>query len=335
MTVTSAKGPLAVRVCLALIVTGLATGAGHAHAAFPGDNGRIAVFSEEFAWPPGPFDPRPPLDPDLLSSEVVTYLPSGRGRRVLHTLPAGEFLHYGGDNGLAWSPNGKLLAFEEGRRLAIVRHDGTRLRRLPQLTWRDQKPAWSPNGRRLAFAGSDECSPSTLCSYLYTARSDGRGLHRVAPRTAAVPAWSPTGWIAFRTGAANLLYQVRPDGSRLRRLFRPPEQGSYDPDWSPDGSRLAFAAPAHRFGDTWHIFTVRANGRGLRQLTRENGTSDSSPAWSPDGRYIAFIRRSADLYVMRSNGRGQRRIVDVGHDSDSPNAPYTELSAPAWQPLPR
>lgn len=332
---TSAQGWLPVRVCLALIVTGLATGAGDVHAAFPGENGRIAVFAEEFAWPPGPFAVRPPLEPDLLSAKVVTYSPSGRGRRVLHTLPAGESLHYGGDNGLTWSPNGKLLAFEEGRRLAMVRHDGTGLRRLPQLTWMDAEPAWSPDGRRLAFAGSDECGPSMFCGHLYTVRSDGKRLHRVTERGASVPAWSSTGTIAFRGGAANLLYEVRPDGSRLRRLFRPPEQGSYDPDWSPDGSRLAFAAPAHRFGDTRHIFTVGAKGRGLRQLTREDGTSDSSPAWSPDGRYIAFIRKSADLYVMRSNGRGVRRIVDVGHDPDFPSSPYTELSTPAWQPLPR
>jgi TolB protein len=332
VTVTRAQGRLTVGVCLALIVTGLAIGDGHARAAFPGENGRIAVFAEQFLWPPGPYDPRPPLDPDLLSSNVVSYLPSGRGRRVLHTLPAGEFLHYGGDNGLAWSPNGKLLAFEEGRRLAIVREDGARLRRLPQLTWRDATPAWSPNGRRLAFAGTDECSPSIFCSHLYTVRSDGTGLRRVTDASAAVPAWSPTQWIAFRGGKADVLRAVQPNGSRLRRLFRPPEQGSYDPDWSPDGSRLAFAAPAHQFGDTQHIFTVRADGRGLRQLTDENYSSDVSPAWSPDGNYIAFIRRS-DLWVMRSDGRGQRRIVDVGFERIED--PYAELSTPAWQPLPR
>jgi Tol biopolymer transport system component len=317
---------------LALIVTGLAIGAGDARGAFPGENGRIAVFAEEFLWPPGPYDPRPPLDPDLVSSKVVTYLPSGRGRRVLHTLPTGEFLHYGGDNGLSWSPSGKLLAFEEGRRLAVIRHDGARLRRLPQLTWRDAEPAWSPNGRRLAFAGSDECNPSTFCSHLYTVRSDGTGLHRVTDRGAAVPAWSPTDWIAFRSGNANVLRAVRPNGSRLRRLLRPPDQGSYDPDWSPDGSRLVFAAPAHQFGDTQHIFTARADGTGLRQLTDENGSSDSSPAWSPDGNYVAFIRRS-DLWVMRSDGRRARRIVDVGFERIED--PYTELSTPAWQPLPR
>jgi Tol biopolymer transport system component len=329
--VTRARGRLPVRACLALIVTGLATGAGDAKAAFPGENGRIAVLAEEFVWPPGPFDPRPPLDPDMLSSKVVTYSPTGRGPRVLHTLPAEEFLKYGRESGLSWSPNGKLLAFEEGGHLAVVRHDGTGVRRLRQLTWRDTEPAWSPTGRRLAFTGHDDCVIPTDCNvHLYRVRADGTGLHRIVERSAAVPAWSPTNTIAFRGGAANRLFEVRPDGSRLRRLFTPANQGSYDPDWSPDGSRLVFAAPANQLGID-QIFTVRADGTRLRRLTDPEGLGGTSPVWSPDGRYIAFIRNS-DLYVMRSNGRGQRRIVDVGYNSATPNAPFTVLSHPAWQP---
>jgi dipeptidyl aminopeptidase/acylaminoacyl peptidase len=333
VTVTRAQGRLPVRACLALIVTALATGAGDAQAAFPGENGRIAVFAEEFAWPPGPFDPRPPLDPDLLSSKVVTYSPKGRGPRVLHALPADEFLHYGGDNGLAWSPNGRLLAFEEGTRLTVVRDDGSRLRRLPQLTWRDAEPAWSPTARRLAFTGHHECGPFTLCGELYTVRRDGSGLHRVAVRAAGHPAWSPTGSIAFQSGRG--LYRIRPNGTRLRRLLGRPLRHVTEPDWSPDGRRIVFAARAGGFASESQIFTARADGRRVRRLTDLDDGGDASPAWSPDGRYIAFIRGSEDLYVMRADGRGLRRIVDVGYDSDAPNAPYTELSTPAWQPLPR
>jgi Tol biopolymer transport system component len=323
-----------------VIVAGLALaiGAEDVRAAFPGGNGRIAVFSETFLWPPGPFEVRPPLEPDLVSARIETFLPSGRGRRVLHTLPGGEALYYGGSNELAWSPSGKLLAFEEGRRLAVVRHDGTRLRGLPQLTWRDAEPAWSPNGRRLAFIGYEQCDPfncdrlNTVRSGLYTVSSDGTGLHRVTNRAAGHPAWSPTGMIAFHSGAANVLYEIRPNGSRLQRLSGRSLQGSYEPEWSPDGRRIVFAASPHRFATNQQIFTARADGRGLRQLTDGDSFYAASPAWSPDGKYIAFIRNSADLWVMRSNGRGLRRVVDVGFDRVED--PYTELSSPSWQPLP-
>ena len=98
-----------------------------------------------------------------------------------------------------------------------------------------------------------------------------------------------------------------------------------EPDWSPDGSRIAFVARRH-------IFTMSATGQRLRRLTDYFG--DSDPAWSPDGKYIAFIR-DHDLYVMRANGHGQRRVID-GPDPDlDRSAPWAYLSAPTWQPLPR
>ena len=57
--------------------------------------------------------------------------------------------------------------------------------------------------------------------------------------------------------------------------------------------------------------------------------------WSPDGKYIAFARTN-DLYVMRSHGGRLRRVVDaVDPDPDHPDRPWTELSAPSWQPRPR
>jgi Tol biopolymer transport system component len=232
---------------------------------------------------------------------------------------------YGGTNELAWSPSGKLLAFQEGTRLAILRDDGKHLPALPQLTWRDSGPTWSPNGRRLAFTG-EGCGPPAFCSHLYTVRSDGTGLHRIADREASHPAWSPSGTMAFLSSDNRLgVYSMSPDGSRRRLPLRRPLAGASDLDWSPDGSRIAF-----RGGE--HIYTARADGRGLRQLTSHKSPNNSSPAWSPDGKYIAFIRDGSDLYVMRSNGRGVRRIVDVGYEETG--VPYRELSAPAWQPLP-
>jgi Tol biopolymer transport system component len=327
------QGRLIARLWLAFVIAslGLAIGADGVRATYPGANGRIAVFSEVFMWPAGPFAVRPPLDPDLLFARVETYRPDGRGRRVLYTLPGGESFHYGGTNELAWSPTGKLLAFEEGSRLAIMRDDGTRLPALPQLTWTDSEPTWSPNGRRLAFTGSNECGPFTFCSHLYTVRSDGTGLHRITDRQASQPAWSPSGTMAFLSSGAKLgLYSMSPDAARRRLPLRRPLAGAYELDWSPDGSRIAFEAGGH-------IYTARADGRRLKQLTKSD--NHSGPTWSPDGRYIAFIREpsfthdGSDLYVMRSNGRRVRRVVDnVGFEDVG--VPYRELSSPAWQPLP-
>jgi Tol biopolymer transport system component len=324
----------------ALVASGLALGigVGDAQASFPGANGRIAFTSETFAWaplPPGPLPPRPPIGPDGVSARIETVLPSGRGRRVLYTFPVAD--GYGGwGNEPAWSPRGRVLAFRQGTQLAIVRRDGSGLRLLPQFSERDEQPAWSPNGRRLAFIGSHRC---LYCLWLHTVRSDGTGLRRVTELGATWPTWSVKGTLAFvnrddqyrEPNPDDGLYTVRPDGSAQRRVFKRYWGTGEQPDWSPDGSRLAFRARRH-------IFTMGASGRGLRRLTdADSGTGfgNSDPTWSPDGRYIAFIR-DHDLYVMRADGRRLRRVVDApAEDPDRPYAEFTELSSPTWQALPR
>jgi Tol biopolymer transport system component len=314
-----------------LAALALAFGVDDAGAAFPGTNGRIAFAVEKWRLPV-PCAPIPHgCEPELLSSSIETVLPSGRGRRVLRAFRLDEAT--GGESGPVWSPTGRLLTFQQGSRLAVLRRDGTRLRLLPQLTSGDADPTWSPDGRRLAFGGRSAC-----CHWLYTVRTDGTGLRRVVAQEARWPAWSSTGTIAFVNyndsggasgGLKDGLYTIRPDGSRLRRLFGRFWGPGVQPDWSPDGTRLAFQARNH-------IFTIGAQGDGLRRLTtpKRARRHNSDPAWSPDGKYIALIR-DEDLYVMRANGRRLRRIVDITQpDPDNRERAWEEVGPPTWQPLP-
>jgi dipeptidyl aminopeptidase/acylaminoacyl peptidase len=311
---------------LALSVVALTLGSADlSQAAFPGDNGRIAFAVEKWRLPdPCRRDVPHGCEPELYASTIETVLPSGRGRRVLRAFPAEEPAV-----APAWSPTGRSLAFEQGSRLGIVRRDGTGARRLPSLTSGDHSPTWSPNGRRLAFTGSSVC-----CNWLYTVRTDGRDLRRVVAQEALDAVWSVTGTLAFanvtgrRPEYSRLeagLYTVRPDRTRLRRLARYGGQ----PDWSPDGARIAFSGGRE-------ILKARADGRRRQRLTTgaSERTRSTAPAWSPDGRYIAFLR-DGDLYLMRSTGRNLRRVVDAPQpDPDNPERAWTVLSAPTWQPLP-
>lgn len=318
---------------LAVTVAGvtLASAVEAAHAAFPGVNGRIAFAVERWRVPltcsPIPHG----CEPEFVSSSIETVLPNGRGRRVLRAFPAGEAGP--GESGLVWSPSGRLLTFEQGDQIAIIRQDGTGLRRLPNLTNGAAQPTWSPDGRRLAFAGHTAC-----CYWLYTVRPNGTGLRRVIAHEARWPAWSATGTIAFVNHNDQLgrpadlkdgLYAIQPDGSGRRRLFGRYWGPGENPDWSPHGTRIAFQARNH-------IFTLRADGRGLRRLTAEQPRPlNSDPAWSPDGRFITF-RRDQDLYVMRADGHHLRRVVNAAPpDPDHPERGWEQLSPPTWQPLPR
>jgi Tol biopolymer transport system component len=285
---------------------GALTLASPAQAAFPGKNGRIA------------FTVQPRDRGEAVSSTIETVLPDGRERRVLGACPTGDCFQ----TFPSWSPDGGRLAF--GLRdaglstgLAIVRANGTGLRRLSQLTGPYGAPAWAPSGRRLLFPGDGG---------LFTARTDGTGRRRVTSKpTIFDSAWSRRGVIAFAHDDG--IYTVRPDGSRLRRLVRDRHNASSPagPDWSPRGGKLAFS-----YADSVdpEIHVADAAGGAHRRLTTRGGTD---PAWSPDGRFIAFIR-SGDLYVMRSDGSRERKILD---DGLTDSGVEIHLSAPSWQPLPR
>jgi Tol biopolymer transport system component len=310
---------------LALSALSLALIADAAQASFPGSNGRVAFVVDKWRQPAS-CDPAVPhsCEHQVYASTLETVLPSGRGRRVLR-LPAEA-----APIAPTWSPRGRALAFEQSERLGIVRSDGTGWRLLPRLTSGEHTPAWSPNGRRLAFTGSSIC-----CNWLYTVRTDGTDLRRVVAHESLAPAWSVLGTIAFanvtgvRPEYSRLragLYTVRPDRSHRRRLLRE----AADPDWSPDGRRIALGLR----GD---IFTIGADGGRPRRLTfgADRRIRSGAPVWSPDGRYIAFVREG-DLYVMRSSGGGLRRIVDSPElDPANPERPWATLGAPTWQPLAR
>jgi Tol biopolymer transport system component len=68
------------------------------------------------------------------------------------------------------------------------------------------------------------------------------------------------------------------DGSGRRHLTHNRTRDE-NPDWSPDGIRLAYYS--ERVGNA-EIYVVGADGRGVRRLTRDPWYS-SIPRWRPSG----------------------------------------------------
>jgi Tol biopolymer transport system component len=100
---------------------------------------------------------------------------------------------------------------------------------------------------------------------------------------------SPDGeWIAFDSdirGEFDIYKQRLAGGSP--DLVVDMTGDAFAPDWSPDGTEIAFYGVALEGTGKSEVFVVSADGGALEQLTDFPGY-DSSPDWSPDGLAIAY-----------------------------------------------
>jgi Tol biopolymer transport system component len=123
----------------------------------------------------------------------------------------------------------------------------------------------------------------------------------------AEPASAATDVIAVATnadgGRDTEIALVRHDGTVLRFLTQN-ALNEFDPSWSPDRRRIAFARVGARRGG---IHVIAVAGRTVRRLTHGR---DVAPAFSPDGKRIAFVRGSW-VRVIDTDTRAQRRLVNT------------------------
>jgi Tol biopolymer transport system component len=160
---------------------------------------------------------------------------------------------------------------------------------------------------------------------------DGSGQRVLVPPFAdneGDPAWTRDGHALALFGSfsdSSYIYVFSPKTHKLRRVVhRFPGRG-YEPSWSPDAKRIAFAEDWGPFGATMEA-TIKivslATNKETSVTQPKRNRIDVEPAWSPDGRTIAFARQEHDgpqtIYVTHLDGRGTRRL--------------TMGSSPSWSP---
>lgn len=104
------------------------------------------------------------------------------------------------------------------------------------------------------------------------------------------------------------------------------ERLGFYPDWSPDGTKIAFAAyvgePDESGQQEDDLFVMDSDGDNLRLLASRPGT-DIAPVWSPDGKHVAWWGvdpGGQDLLLFMVN-------VDSGEVTALGEGAY-----PAWSP---
>lgn len=138
------------------------------------------------------------------------------------------------------------------------------------------------------------------------------------------------------------LWVINPDGSGARKLPHVKRSEDTNPDWSPDGARIAFERCSETNCEVW---TVKADGTGAKRLgpdclrRPDAACSDrSTPTWSPNGKQLAFGSASkevrdgtlkyTEISVMNADGSGVRQVTDVTADK-----PFSmDVNRPAWSP---
>lgn len=131
--------------------------------------------------------------------------------------------------------------------------------------------------------------------------------------------WAPVMFVLVLSG-----FLCDPAGA-LRQLTSDPDY-DMNPDWSPDGSQIAFMR-WDSAGAAMDLYLVDASGGTPRSIPRSGERSMSWPAWSPNGEYIAASRsldEEHDAIIVIELSEGTRSgLVGGGPE---------EYRSPTWSP---
>ncbi len=150
------------------------------------------------------------------------------------------------------------------------------------------------------------------------------------PSQVPIPLLPGEPWIAYVSLAPGEegLSLVRPDGTDDHRILTDLGLGmAYRPDWSPDGSLLAFVTD---FKDIW---LAKADGSGVMDLYACNDPCQDvdHPAISPDGKRIAFERNDTQNGTFIGTAI---EVVDLAsgsvHTAIASGSPRRFIKYPRW-----
>ncbi|HSU32545.1 MAG TPA: winged helix-turn-helix domain-containing protein [Bryobacteraceae bacterium] len=240
-------------------------------------------------------------------SIYVLSLNNGARRQLSVPPPASP-----GDSGPVFSPNGRQIAFRRTESIGntdlyLASPSGGNLRRLTFDRRFTSGHAWTQDGRDIVFT-SKRSGPLSLW------RIDASGGVPLAMPGVTEGAYN----LAIARTGHRLIYskyisdsniwETNRQSSEARRILGS-TRNERSPQYSPDGSRIAFRSD--RTGED-EIWVSDASGENDVRLTSFDGPLTGTPRWSPDGQFVVFDSRpngNPDIYVVSANGGPPRRVT--------------------------
>jgi Tol biopolymer transport system component len=176
------------------------------------------------------------------------------------------------------------------------------------------------------LSGNRQATPASVAQAITRNATPGK-VGNIGAGSPNLILYRPDGKIAFQSGRDGQveIYTINSDGSEETRLTYHDYSDDYWPEYSPDGTQIAFTSG--RGDDLYYqVYVMNADGTNVRRVTSNQQGHNAESAWSPDGTQIAF-RSNRDggdweIYVINVDGTNERRLTySVGADID-----------PAWSP---
>ena len=244
------------------------------------------------------------------------------GEKQQLTWPPADVAH--GDLLFCFSPDGKRLAFARykishtGEIYVVGLNPPSSAKQLTNQNQNIAGLAWSTEPEAIIFSG-EEAGPAAHS--LWSISPEGGSAQRIdaAAAPAKRPAISSTGALIYEYEVrnANLWVQEISTPNRPRKVVASTRIDT-SPQFSPDGSRIAFASNQSGALEIW---ACQSDGTAQVQLTNLGGQSHS-PRWSPDGKQLVFsglVEGNRDIYVMNADGASLRRLTSEQVEQGRPS----------------
>jgi len=245
------------------------------------------------------------------------------------------------DLGLTWGPPDRLTFASGSSKLPSLAAAASGV----HVTWTDTRDgnaeayykrlpgkAVRVGNGRIAFTRFINGPPNGI-PQIFTVAPDGTDERQLtfAGRN-EYPAWSKDGTkLAFssnRSGGFEI-WTMNPDGSDQRQITHSGPVGSFVPDWSYDGTRIAYAFLDQGVGHP-EVWVMNADGSQQTRLTNTppsggQFTWSLHPTWEPGDTRIYYASTASgvsQVWGMFSNGLGkEQKTFGLGPDTPHANAP--------------